>query len=105
MFHHPCLPLAHLRGLVQLQPALGGPNTEMGRVIESPLLARHLAGAFEGRIPPLAHEVLMAPENRGLQWLERTPTGKILHATAPETTLGRRLGVDLISLLPIKWML
>jgi putative cardiolipin synthase len=80
-------------------------NTEMGLVIDSPLLARHLAGAFDDKIPLLAYEVLLAPGGQGLQWLERTPTGETRHTTEPETTLWRRLGVNLISLLPIEWML
>jgi putative cardiolipin synthase len=80
-------------------------NTEIGLVIDSPQLARHLASAFDDKIPLLAYEVLLAPEGQGLQWLERTPTGETRHATEPETTLWRRLSVDLISLLPIEWML
>jgi putative cardiolipin synthase len=92
-------------GSFNFDPRSARLNTEMGLVIDSPLLARHLAGAFDDRIPLLAYEVLLAPQGRGLQWLERTPTGETRHATEPETTLWRRLGVNLISLLPIEWML
>ncbi len=92
-------------GSFNFDPRSARLNTEMGLVIDSPPMARQLAGAFDDRIPLLAYEVLLAPEGRGLQWLERTPTGETRHATEPETTLWRRLGVNLISLLPIEWML
>jgi len=92
-------------GSFNFDPRSARLNTEMGLVIDSPPMARHLAGVFDDRIPLLAYEVLLAPQGRGLQWLERSPTGETRHATEPETTLWRRLGVDLISLLPIEWML
>jgi cardiolipin synthase C len=92
-------------GSFNFDPRSARLNTEMGLVIDSPLLARHLAGTFDDRIPLLAYEVRLAPQGGGLQWLERTPNGETRHATEPETTLWRRLGVDLISLLPIEWML
>ncbi len=80
-------------------------NTEMGLVIESPALARMLAQGFDAQVPLLAYEVRLAPDGRGLQWVERSAAGEKVFDTEPDTSAMRRLGVGVMSVLPIEWLL
>jgi putative cardiolipin synthase len=80
-------------------------NTEMGLVIYSPRLAGQLVAAFDDRIPLLAYEVVLAADGQSLQWIDRTPAGEVRLDTEPETSALRRMGVGVLSLLPIDWML
>ena len=47
----------------------------------------------------------LAADGQSLEWLERTPQGAVRHTTEPGTTTMRRLGVELMSVLPIEWLL
>ena len=80
-------------------------NTELGLVIESPMLSGGLARMFDEVAPLGAYQVRLAADGQSLEWLERTPQGDVRHTTEPGTTMMRRLGVDLMSLLPIEWLL
>ena len=80
-------------------------NTEMGLVIESPALAQALAGAFEADVPRVAYEVRLAPGGRGLEWVERTATGETVYDVEPATSWLLRSKVQLMSILPIEWLL
>ena len=80
-------------------------NTEMGLVIESPALAQRLAALFDTDVPMLAYEVRLAPDGRTLEWIERTASGEQRYDTEPGTSWFLRRGVDLLSILPIDWLL
>ena len=80
-------------------------NTEMGLLIDSPVLAANLVQAFDEEVPRRAYEVRLAPGNGGLDWIERTPTGEQHYATEPTVGLLRRATVRLLSFLPIDLML
>ncbi len=80
-------------------------NTEMGVVIESPTLAQRLAEFFDTEVPMLAYEVRLAPDGGGIYWIERTAAGEKRHDTEPETAWSTRMGVELLSILPIEWLL
>jgi putative cardiolipin synthase len=80
-------------------------NTEMGLVIDSPALAQGLAELFDTGVPRAAYEVRLAPDGRGLEWIERTASGETRHDTEPGTTWFRRAGVGVMSILPIDWLL
>jgi cardiolipin synthase C len=92
-------------GSFNLDPRSVNLNTEMGVVIESAALAgavsRYLDDEAEGR----AYEVRLARSGRGLEWVERTPQGEIRYDTEPKTGWFKRLGVTIMSWLPIEWML
>jgi putative cardiolipin synthase len=77
----------------------------MGLVIDSSTLAQGLAAFFDGRVPMVAYEVRLAPDGGALEWIERTPSGEKRYQTEPGTTWLRRTGVDLLSILPIDWLL
>lgn len=80
-------------------------NTEMGLVVDSPSLALQMAEGFDGTVPLAAYEVVLAPDRKSLQWIERTSGGEKRHDTEPGTTFFKRLGVGVMSVLPIDWLL
>jgi putative cardiolipin synthase len=79
-------------------------NTEMGFVIDSPVLADRIATAFDRRIPAEAYEVRLSAEHR-LYWLEQRGKTVLRHDVEPGTSFGQRVGVALMSMLPIEWLL
>ncbi len=80
-------------------------NTEMGLVIDSPALAQGLAGTFDTAVPRIAYEVRLAPDGRGLEWVEQTAAGEARYDTEPGTSWFLRSKVDFMSILPIEWLL
>lgn len=80
-------------------------NTEMGLVIDSPTLAAGVGRMFDEVAPLGAYEVRLKPDGVSLEWIERTPQGEVRHDTEPATSAMRRLGVGLMSVLPIEWLL
>ncbi|WP_429201049.1 phospholipase D family protein [Massilia sp. UYP11] len=91
-------------GSFNFDPRSARLNTEMGFVIESPLLARRIFAAFDERMPTEAYEVRLSPEGQ-LYWLERRGGTVLRHDVEPGTSLGERAGVSLMSILPIDWLL
>jgi putative cardiolipin synthase len=80
-------------------------NTEMGLVIESGALAQRLADAFDRQLPLVAYEVRIRPDGGGLQWIEHTAAGERRHDTEPGTSWWDRFKVQVLSVLPIEWLL
>ena len=80
-------------------------NTEMGLVIDSPTLARRLAERFDTAAPVVAYEVRLGPDGRSLEWIERTGSGETRYDTEPGTNWFQRRSVDMLSILPVDWML
>ena len=80
-------------------------NTEMGLVIESPTLAQGLARAFDTVVPRTAYAVRLAPDGRGLTWIEQTASGEKRYDTEPDTSWSLRSRVEFLSILPIEWLL
>jgi cardiolipin synthase C len=79
-------------------------NTEMGVAIESPKLANAISQTLDRRAEAAAYEVRLAGDG-SLEWIEHTDQGVVLHPNAPKASLGKRIGVGLLSLLPIEWLL
>lgn len=80
-------------------------NTEMGLVIDSPALARQLAETFDNDVPLVAYEVRLKADGESLEWIERTASGETGYDTEPGTTWFQRWSVDVLSILPVDWML
>jgi len=80
-------------------------NTEMGLVIDSSALATRLADNFDTVIPKVSFEVRLAADGNGLEWIERTPEGERRYATEPDTSAFLRGKVEMLSILPIEWLL
>jgi putative cardiolipin synthase len=92
-------------GSFNLDPRSANLNTEMGVVIDSPVLATRLAEAFDFRFPNDAYEVRLAENHHGLEWVERTSAGDVVYTSDPHTGLLRRMWVRFLSILPIEWLL
>ena len=80
-------------------------NTEMGLVLSNPVLAQRLTRFFDVEVPMLAYEVRLAADGNSLEWIERTASGEKHYDTEPETDLSTRMGVELMSILPIERLL
>ncbi|HEY1459435.1 MAG TPA: phospholipase D family protein [Casimicrobiaceae bacterium] len=80
-------------------------NTEMGLVIESPVLAQRLGRFFDADVAMAAYEVVLAEDGRNLEWIEQTPSGSKRYDTDPDTSWLLRRQVDFLSILPIEWLL
>ena len=80
-------------------------NTELGLVIDSPALAQRLAALFDTTAGELAYEVRLRTDGEGLEWIERTASGEVRHRTEPGAGWWRRFAVEVLSALPIDWLL
>lgn len=91
-------------GSFNLDPRSIELNTEMGFVIDSPVLARELDSRLTNMMPRDAYEVKLDPDGE-LVWIERTAEGMRRYDTEPGTSVWKRAGVRLLSWLPIDWLL
>ena len=91
-------------GSFNFDPRSARLNTEMGFVIDSPALAQQMAARLQSGIAERAYEVRLAPDGE-LYWIEREKGVAIRHDVEPGTGFWQRLGVRLLSLLPIDWLL
>jgi putative cardiolipin synthase len=77
----------------------------MGFVIDSPAMAQRMSAVLDKQIMARAYEVKLSPEGT-LRWVERTDAGvETWHDSEPGATLWQRATVELMSLLPIEWLL
>lgn len=79
-------------------------NTEMGFVIDSAVLADRISKSFDSRVPAEAYEVRLSPDHK-LYWLEQRGGAVVRHDQEPGTDAEERMGVSLMSMLPIDWLL
>lgn len=79
-------------------------NTELGFVIDSPAMAAEVSDAMPARLARSAYRLRLAPDG-SIQWIETSEGRERVHDTEPGTTFWQRLGVDVLSLLPIEWLL
>ena len=91
-------------GSFNLDPRSASLNTEMGLVIESPVLAQEIAAAFAEEIPGRSYRVRLN-EGGAMEWLEPHESGVIVHTSEPGVTWRKRLAVAVMALLPIEWLL
>ena len=92
-------------GSFNLDPRSAKLNTEMGLVIGNPALAQGLTRFFDVEVPMLAYEVRLAADGNSLEWVERTASGEKHYDTEPGTDWSARMSVELLSILPIDWLL
>jgi putative cardiolipin synthase len=79
-------------------------NTELGFVIDSPVLAQTIEAAFDENIPASSYEVRLSGAGN-LYWIERRGDELERHDKEPGTGWWLRAAVWLLSLLPIEWLL
>jgi putative cardiolipin synthase len=78
-------------------------NTEMGLLIDSPVLAGRLHSMFDADISGVAYEVRLCGSN--LIWAETSEAGEIIHRREPGTGPVQRLVIAMLMHFPVKWLL
>ncbi|MNT37908.1 Cardiolipin synthase C [compost metagenome] len=91
-------------GSFNFDPRSANLNTELGFVIDSPVLAQRIESTFASVIPQAAYQVKL-DETGKLYWLERRGEEVIRYDTEPNTSWLRRLGIWFLQILPIESML
>jgi putative cardiolipin synthase len=79
-------------------------NTEMGLVVDSPTMARQLSDSFAKNMTERAYQVKLAPDG-SLYWIGTQKGVVTRYDTEPGTTLLQRIGIKVLSWLPIDWLL
>jgi putative cardiolipin synthase len=79
-------------------------NTELGLIIDNPVLAGQIDDMFNSDIARTAYEVRLTDDGT-LYWIEQVGGQDVYHAREPGTTVWQRLGVSVLALLPIDWLL
>ena len=91
-------------GSFNFDPRSARLNTELGFVIDSPVLAAQLDRQLREKARRRGYQMQLAAQDR-LQWLDgRSDPPQVLD-TEPGTGLWLRLGVRMLSWLPIDWLL
>jgi cardiolipin synthase C len=91
-------------GSFNFDPRSSRLNTEMGFVIQSPVLAAAIAGVFRDSVPERAYRVRIGTDGL-LQWTELRSGLPVVFDQEPGTSIWRRLSVMFMSLLPIDALL
>jgi putative cardiolipin synthase len=95
---------AHLFiGSFNFDPRSARLNTELGFVIDSPVLAAAAADRLARRLPEMAYRLQL--HDGRIEWEERRGDGVQIYHADPHAGLGLRLGVWALSLLPIGGLL
>jgi len=91
-------------GSFNFDPRSAHLNTELGLVIDSPELATQIETKFLALLPKVAYVVQLDEKGR-LYWIERNGDEEIRHDKEPNTTWYGRMGVWMLSILPIESLL
>ncbi|MGJ7507489.1 phospholipase D family protein [Variovorax sp. GT1P44] len=91
-------------GSYNLDPRSAHLNTEMGVIIDSPVLAGRLAQQVDTTIPKAAYQVRLKPDG-SMEWIDRTPQGEVIYTTEPGSGALKRGWINFLEILPIEWML
>lgn len=91
-------------GSFNFDPRSAALNTEMGIVVDSPVLAAQVQHAFATQIPALAYRV-EADAQGHLRWHSGVGDPPPVYTTEPDLGLVRRLVVWLVGILPVEWLL
>ena len=92
-------------GSMNLDPRSTVLNTEMGILANSATLSKELETMFNKKINKIAYELKLVKKKNGfehIEWIDTTPQGTIRYTQEPHAGVLRRIGVDLLKVLPIK---
>src|SRR5262249_50875828 len=92
-------------GSFNFDPRSARLNTEMGLVIDSPVLAQRLANALDTDLRRTTYEPRVGADGQCPVWIEHTPSGDIVYDVEPDTTAGQRALIELLQAMPIEWLL
>ena len=79
-------------------------NTELGFVIDSPVLARQIEHAFDTAVPESSYALQLSPDGR-IAWHSSGGTAPTVVRVEPGSSWLSRVGLTLLSWLPIEWLL
>ena len=91
-------------GSFNFDPRSARLNTELGFVIDSPALAAQLDRQLREKAHQRGYQLRLGPQDR-LQWLDGRSDPPLVLDEEPGTSLWLRLGVRVLSWLPIDWLL
>jgi putative cardiolipin synthase len=91
-------------GSFNFDPRSADLNTEMGFVIESPVMARRMTAALDDSLAEVAYEVRLSETGQVL-WIERGAGEVIQRDSEPGMSAWQRIAVSALSMLPIEWLL
>ena len=76
-----------------------------GVVVEAAAQVPQIDASFDVAYQYLYTLASETADGRGIEWIERTASGQIIHTSEPEVGVLRRMWVEFLSWLPIEWML
>lgn len=91
-------------GSFNFDPRSARLNTENGVVIESTVLAGRASDAFAVDVPHRSYKVEL-DEHGKLRWIEQREGKQLVHEDEPGVSAWRTLSVQILSHLPIDWLL
>ncbi len=91
-------------GSFNFDPRSADLNTELGFVIDSPVLAGIVRNRMEGLADTATYEVKLGKDG-GLRWVEHVDGRAVRHDVEPGTTWLQRASISVLSRLPIEWLL
>lgn len=91
-------------GSFNFDPRSAELNTELGFIIDSPVIARDISSVFDRQVPGEAYAVHLDDRGR-LYWTEQHGAGTQRFEHDPKTGFFKRARVKVLSWLPIEWML
>jgi putative cardiolipin synthase len=80
-------------------------NTEMGLIIESPVLAARFTETFDRLLPGLAYAVQPLEGADCIVWIDSSGPSPVRHETEPGVSALRRAWLGVLMALPLDWML
>ena len=80
-------------------------NTEMGLLVDSPVLAGRLAAVFGDFVRDNAYEVRAIDGSACIEWVEHTAAGDTVHTSEPGVSALRRFWLGILMAMPLDWML
>ena len=92
-------------GSFNFDPRSAKLNCEMGFLIDSPVMARHVSAGFDGPLDKVSYRPVMSVDDR-MTWLETDSAGKLLiWQQEPGSTLFQQISLIVIGILPVEWLL
>ena len=91
-------------GSFNFDPRSARLNTELGFVMECPVIASVMADAITVMMTERAYQVRLGPDG-GLQWVERIAGKEVVYDREPGAGFWRQLEISILSLLPIEGLL
>jgi putative cardiolipin synthase len=95
-------------GSLNLTPRSSSLNTELGLIIENPKIAEPVERAFEQRLMEVAYRLELVHgagscnKSRHIEWISQENGSTVRYHCEPHASFGKRLAVDIFSLLPVE---